>query len=312
MKYLIIGGSGFIGQNLCSKIKKEFYILDKVKPRKYKDRYVKCDVNDVRSLKKNIHSNSVIVNLAAVHRDDTFPVRKFYETNYEAAKKICRVAEIKKIRKIIFFSSVAVYGQSNNPLDETSKIGYRNHYGKSKYLAEEVYKKWQKKNYLENQLIIIRPTAIYGINNFNNVTRLLNIVKKRIVFFPGDARNIKSIAFVENLVNFTLKVIQITKQKIKIYNYADSPSLSMEDLIYLCSKHYNQNFFLLIKVNKVFIDFLIFILKKISFMSSGIHILIERIEKVKSNSIVISKENIKIKNKINTSLALKKVINATI
>lgn len=100
---MIIGGSGFIGQSICNKLKKNFLILDNTKPKKYKIFFLKCDVNNIHSLQKNICRNSIIINLAAEHKDDTYPVSKFYKTNYKAAKKICLVAEKKKNKKNYLF-----------------------------------------------------------------------------------------------------------------------------------------------------------------------------------------------------------------
>ena len=49
-------------------------------------------------------------NLAAEHRDDVRPRSLYDEVNVEGAKNVCRVAEEKGINRIIFTSSVAVYG----------------------------------------------------------------------------------------------------------------------------------------------------------------------------------------------------------
>jgi len=309
MKFAIIGGSGFIGQRICKKLKKNFYILDKVAPKNYANKYIKSDVNNIFSLGKNINEKSVIINLAAEHRDDTFPISKFYKTNYEAAKKICKIAELKKITKIIFFSSVAVYKKSDKPINECAPTGFVNDYGYSKLLAEKVYIEWQKRNPNSNQLIIIRPTVVYGRGNSNNIIRLIKIIKKRLIIFPGNGLNIKSTAYVENLVDFTLHVIKNTQKKLKIYNYADSELLTMNDFIKFCIKNFKYKFFFFINLNIKVVKILIFLLKKISFINQNIKILIQRIEKVSTNSIIISKEKVRLKKIISTEMALKKIIN---
>ena len=309
MKYLIIGGSGFIGQILCKKIKNNFFILDKRRPFYYKNKYKKCDVNNISSLKKNIGKKSIIINLAAEHRDDTYPVSKFYETNYKAAKKICAIAESKDVKKIIFFSSVAVYKKSVGPLNEDSQTGFVNDYGYSKLLAEKVYIDWQKKKPNLNQLIIIRPTVVYGPGNYNNIIRLIKVIKNRFIIFPGNGKNIKSTAYVENLVNFTLHVMRNNKKKLKIYNYADKSLLTMNEFIKCCIKQYGYKFFIFINLNSFVVKISLFILNKLSFLNKKISILVQRIEKVSSNSIIESKEKIELKNIVTTRFALKKIIN---
>ena len=56
-----------------------------------------------------------------------------------------QVCEEKGIEKIIFTSSVAVYGFSKPQTDESGEINPFNDYGKSKFQAEQQYRDWQKK-----------------------------------------------------------------------------------------------------------------------------------------------------------------------
>ena len=109
----ILGGSGFIGTRLSSRLKKhmkKFKIIDKVDSF---DHPQSCLIADIRSIKKLIHcvdENAVIVNLAAEHRDDVYPSSLYYDVNVKGARNICEVARQKKIKKIIFTSSVQYMG----------------------------------------------------------------------------------------------------------------------------------------------------------------------------------------------------------
>lgn len=74
----IIGGSGFIGTRLVRRLqgkeKISVQIIDKVLSEVYPDLVKLGDVRSVEQLCASISNESVIVNLAAEHRDDVRPI----------------------------------------------------------------------------------------------------------------------------------------------------------------------------------------------------------------------------------------------
>ena len=131
------------------------------------------DVRDLDSLNDAV-SGRVVVYLAAIHRDDIRDKNKYRETNVYGAKNVIRVCQQKRINKIIFTSSVAVYGFAEEGANEDSPIRPFNDYGRTKAEAENVLRGWQQEE--GNELIIIRPTVIFGEGNRGNVYNLLKTV----------------------------------------------------------------------------------------------------------------------------------------
>lgn len=76
------------------------------------------------------------------------------------------------IDKIIFTSSVAVYGFTPKGADESKELNPFNYYGRTKMLAEEVYRKWQTEDKMR-PLVIVRPTVVFSERNRGNVYNLL-------------------------------------------------------------------------------------------------------------------------------------------
>ena len=111
---ILIGGSGFIGSRLMSRLRTNGFlnskIIDKVPSKVFPKFTELCDVRLLDRLKKAIPDGSVIVNLAAEHRDDVLPLSLYDEVNVTGAKNICTVAREKGAQTIIFTSTVAVYG----------------------------------------------------------------------------------------------------------------------------------------------------------------------------------------------------------
>ena len=60
------------------------------------------------------------------------------EVNVQGSENICRACSELGIHKIIFTSSVAVYGFAPVGTDESGEINYFNDYGRTKFLAEEI------------------------------------------------------------------------------------------------------------------------------------------------------------------------------
>ena len=98
----ILGGSGFIGSHLCElfrKSKKKFDVLDIKNSEFFPKNFIYTDVVNLKMLKKNIKSNSTIINLAAIHSDNHDDIKSYYNTNVKGAKNICLIAKKKKLIK---------------------------------------------------------------------------------------------------------------------------------------------------------------------------------------------------------------------
>ena len=68
--------------------------------------------------------------------------------------------------------------------------------------SRTVYKDWQSEDPENRTLIIVRPTVIFGEGNRGNVYNLLNQVASRRFVMFGNGKNIKSMAYVENIAAF--------------------------------------------------------------------------------------------------------------
>jgi nucleoside-diphosphate-sugar epimerase len=229
----IIGGSGFIGTRLCGRLKKSYAsirIIDKSPSRAYSELAILADVRDVDRLRECIFEKAIIVNLAAEHRDDVRPLSLYDDVNVNGAKNICTVAREKHVQKIIFTSSVAVYGFAPIGTDETGKISPFNDYGRTKYEAEQVFKSWQAEAPNDRTLVIIRPTVVFGEQNRGNVFNLLRQVASSRFVMIGRGENRKSMAYVENLAAF-IEYSMNFKPGVHVYNYIDKPDFTMNRLI---------------------------------------------------------------------------------
>jgi len=230
----IIGGSGFIGSRLARRLTKrsdaQVRIIDKVVSKAFPNHTVIGDVREVAQLSVAMSDQSIIINLAAEHRDDVRPHNLYDDVNVGGAKNICAVACEKGVRTIVFTSTVAVYGFTEIGTDESGKIAPFNDYGRTKYEAEQVFKVWQAEAPDERTLVIIRPTVVFGEQNRGNVYNLLRQIASRKFVMVGQGENRKSMAYVENVAAF-IEYSMSFKPGVHIYNYIDKPDFTMNNLI---------------------------------------------------------------------------------
>jgi nucleoside-diphosphate-sugar epimerase len=231
---LIIGGSGFIGtrlaQRLCKNGQLDIKIFDKTLSKKFSRLVTLGDVRSKDQLRSSIPEKSVIINLAAEHRDDVRPVSLYDEVNVGGARNICAIAAEKDVRLIIFTSSVAVYGFAPVGTNELGKIEPFNDYGRTKYEAEQVFKAWQAQAPYERTLVIIRPTVVFGERNRGNVYNLLRQITSGRFIMVGSGENRKSMAYVENVAAF-IEYSMSFKPGVHTFNFIDKPDFTMNQLV---------------------------------------------------------------------------------
>jgi nucleoside-diphosphate-sugar epimerase len=184
----------------------------------------------LQDLRASIDLNAVVINLAAEHRDDVSPPSLYDEVNIEGARNICKIANKMVVNRIIFTSSVAVYGFAPLGTNESGVIAPFNDYGRTKWEAEQVYKQWQAEDPQNRTLVIVRPTVVFGERNRGNVFNLLKQIASGKFVMVGDGLNRKSMAYVENVAAF-LEYSLDFKPGVHIYNYIDKPDFTMNTLV---------------------------------------------------------------------------------
>jgi nucleoside-diphosphate-sugar epimerase len=229
----IIGGSGFIGSRVSKLLSEnllEFSIVDKCKPDFLCTNFLEADVCDFESLSVSLRGSDSIINLAAEHRDDVSPVSLYHQVNVLGAENVCAAAEHFGTKRIIFTSTVAVYGFAPLNTGEDGELNPFNEYGVTKLAAEHVYKHWQMRDPSVRTLVIVRPTVVFGEGNRGNVYNLLSQIAKGLFVMIGPGKNVKSMAYVENVAAF-MKFSLTFGPGIHTFNYVDKPDMDMNTLV---------------------------------------------------------------------------------
>lgn len=232
MEFLITGGSGFIGSYLCQSLERDgesFRILDRRPSPFFQTHTIEMDILDQERLTQSV-TGDTIIHLAAEHRDDIRPLSRYDQVNVQGTRNICLAATLRGINRIVFTSSVAVYGFAAPNTGEDGRIDPFNAYGRTKFEAEEVLRAWQAEAPEIRSLAIIRPTVVFGPGNRGNVFNLLSQIAQGRFIMIGAGENRKSMAYVENVVAF-IRHMAKSEPGVHVFNYVDKPDLSMNELV---------------------------------------------------------------------------------
>lgn len=191
MKVLITGGAGYIGTELTialNKIKEieKIIIYDNLARRNYnlflhsgikrgKVIFVEGELLDSRKLDEVLTDVDIVVHLAArVESRLINASHHLYEqiNNWGTAEVVYAVERAKSVKKFLYSSSIAVYGNADKPVNRKIEPYPRTYYGSSKLRGEAHVQRLFK----EMQTAILRFGNVYGfgtsfrkdpvINNF--------------------------------------------------------------------------------------------------------------------------------------------------
>lgn len=247
MRFLVTGGSGFVGSRLSRALIEnghEVTILDLVVPPTGLENahVVQGDIRDRFAVERAVLDCDEVFHLAAAHHDYGIERTTYFSVNEHGTEVLCQAMTDHGIRNICFFSSVAVYGTGIGCRDETATLNPASSYGESKRAAENVLKTWVSGE-SGRRVIALRPAAIFGPGTFANMYSLIRQISTGWFVPVGSGRNIKSLAYVDNVVNAAVNLRKACPQEpYEVYNYADEPALSTRALIHIIHEELGRPF----------------------------------------------------------------------
>ena len=224
-KLLITGSNGYVGSSFLNQ---------------YKNKYIfeKFSLLSQKLENLNFENISIVLHCAAlVHQKVEHPYEKYHEINVEYPVKLAKLAKQNGVKQFIFISTIAVYGEEKEKLDENTVCNPITPYGKSKLEAEKELLKLNDDNFTVS---IVRPPMIYGKNAPGNID---NLGKKLPIIPLANIKNKRSFIFIQNLLHIIDEVI--LQKKSGIFLACDDEPLSTSKLIDLIAKNLAKKTYLI-------------------------------------------------------------------
>lgn len=239
---LVTGANGFIGQSLCKSLAESGFTvrgtirsMDKKSPNTQIEYVATGPIEAVRNWDPVLDNIEAVVHTAATS-DLQGPAKKatldqMNSINVDAVARLAERAVAVGVKRFIYLSSIKVNGlvTADLPFTADDKPQPVEPYGKSKLAAEQALSKISADTGLE--LVILRPSLVYGPNPRGSVLQLMRFVDREIPLPLASVNNRRSLLAVQNLCDL-IKVCLIHPQAAnKTFLVSDGADISTPELI---------------------------------------------------------------------------------
>jgi GlcNAc-P-P-Und epimerase len=234
---LITGAGGFVGKELArefslSGISCNMLLLDKVAIETPITENVGVICNDLtQSINLSPESWDIVIHCAAAKGDWDISNDEFYQDNVVATKNLLNYLQKCEVKKLIHFSTVAIYSRDVTDGSEGTKIEPDSVYGQTKLDSEILIRKYSEESGIPT--VILRPSVIYGRNNYANMFNLIQQLNRGLPFQINPLGITKSHVSVRNVVDVVLRFSDSAYDVngLEIYNLTERPYYDLNNMI---------------------------------------------------------------------------------
>lgn len=238
MKVFVTGADGFIGRNLCQRLQLHGLRVTKsarLAPVDTDRSWVSTgDLAANEKLAALLAGHDVVVHFAGRAHEQREPrdeaERKYRVANLEGTRNLCRASIDAGVQRFVFISSIGVLGNSSTrPLTEQDIPEPAEPYAQSKLAAEVALQSMAADGGIE--LVVIRPTLVYGPNCPGTMARLIRLVRSGIPLPFAGIEGRRSLIGIHNLEAMIECAITSPQAKGQVFLAADGEDVTLAELI---------------------------------------------------------------------------------
>jgi UDP-glucose 4-epimerase len=243
---LITGGAGFIGSQLAKKLiemKANITIFDNfitghinnLKNIKNDVILIKDNVKNYNSVLKSVKNKDIVVHMAFPYAKVSQSVEEqFIEDSYIGTFNVLKASLYENIQKVVYGSSVAVYGQQEYlPLDEEHPKSPNYPYGVTKFACENLCKSFSKSYDLDT--VSLRYFNVYGpfytnLDHSAVLTFMKRVIDNKPPLIYGDGIQIRDYTYISDIVEGTIFSIVKNTNPGDVFNLGSGNDVRIIDL----------------------------------------------------------------------------------
>ncbi|HDL9483621.1 TPA: NAD-dependent epimerase/dehydratase family protein [Vibrio cholerae] len=249
---LLTGSTGFVGTNLVKSLtlKSDYIVKSVVRRAVNKGEELSFEVGEINAstdFELPLKNTTVVVHCAArahvASHATVDSLAQFRAVNTEGTLNLARQAAEAGVRRFVFVSSIGVNGTTtkDKPFTSHGKVQPHNAYAQSKYEAELGLKKIAEETGLE--VVIVRPTLVYGPNAPGNFGMLTKLVSKLPVLPFGLANNRRDFISVQNLADLLITCATHPEAAGNTFLASDGETVSIKDFTNAIAKGLDKKIF---------------------------------------------------------------------
>ena len=228
MKTLVTGAPGWLGTRLVEVLREKNYDvhclvlkgMDTSSLEKLPLKLFEGNITDKSSLLNATKNIDTIVHCAGIIHPKK--IKDFFSINTRGTKNLLEAAVSNNVKKFIYVSSNSAQGTNINRetlMTEYMPCNPYMFYGQSKFLAEQIVNEFYLKHNIDT--VIIRPCWYYGPRQPERQTKLMNMIKSGHPMIFGDGKNLRSMSYIDNVIDGILLAISKENAIGKTYWIAD-------------------------------------------------------------------------------------------
>lgn len=238
---LVTGATGALGPSVVSAFHEKGYgvraFARRLAPPGLFDpsiNFLRGDILDEEALARALDGVDVVIHLAALlHIFDPPPsLRAEYErVNVLGTEKLIRACEGAAVKRIVYFSTIAVYGYTaNRVLTETSSPEPEGWYGRTKLEAERIILA-ARDHGGQPIATILRLAAVYGSRVVGNYRRLVQALARRRFIPLGRGDNHRALIYDKDVARAAVLAAEHPAAAGEIFNVSDGATPTLSDII---------------------------------------------------------------------------------
>jgi UDP-glucose 4-epimerase len=192
------------------------------------------DIADFSVVDRAVRGVDLIVHMASLlHINNPEPglYGQYERVNIDGTKNIVNAATREKVKKVVFFSTISVYGRAANKIiTEDTPLQPNTFYARTKQVAEKIVLDARDQN---DQPVgtVLRFGAIYGARMKGNYRRLITSLNKGTFVPLGDGFNRRTLIYDKDAAQAVLHSMQHPEAAGKVYNVSDGCFHTLKDII---------------------------------------------------------------------------------
>jgi nucleoside-diphosphate-sugar epimerase len=238
MRILVTGGTGFVGSHLVRRLLSRGHrvtTLDRsaglfdAELRSLGAVMLAGSVTDPDDVDRAVAGQEVVYHLASPFGDILEPDAAYWAIEVDGTRNVLEASKRLGVRRVVHCSTQGVHGIITEPLgDEDSPIAPRDYYCYSKAEGEKVVRDHLAQGM---DIVIVRPTSVYGPGDTRGWLKLYRMVAKGWFLMIGDGSTFNHPVYVDNLVDLFELVAVAPQAKGRTYLAGDEEPVTLSKLV---------------------------------------------------------------------------------